>query len=49
MSLNKWLKELADNTPNGEQFKKKDLGKKQRNNLKSRKVQVLSRRNSKYR
>ena len=49
LKLNKFLDDLANNTPNGEQFKKKDLGKKQRNNLKSRKMQVLSRRNSKYR
>ena len=49
LKLNKFLDDLANNTPNGEQFKKKDLGKKQRNNPKSRKVQVLSKRNSKYR
>ena len=49
LSLNKFLDDLANNTPNGEQFKTKDLGKKQRNNPKSRKLQVLSRRNTKYR
>lgn len=49
MSLNKFLKDLAYNTPNEGQFKEKNLGKKQRVTRQRRQMQTLSRRNSKYR
>ena len=48
-SWNKFLEDLANNTPNEEQFKEKDLGKVKRNNRNRRQLQVLSRRNSKHR
>jgi len=48
-SWNKFLEDLANNTPNEEQFKEKDLDKVKRNNRNRRQMQVLSRRNSKYR
>ena len=48
-SWNKFLKDLANNTPNEEQFKEKDLDKVKRNNRNRRQLQVLSRRNSKHR
>ena len=48
-SWNKFLEDLANNTPHEEQFKKKDLDKIKRNNYKRRQMQVLSRRNSKHR
>ena len=48
-SWNKFLKDLANNTPNEEQFKEKDLGKVKRNNRNRRQLQVLSKRNSKHR
>ena len=48
-SWNKFLEDLANNTPNEEQFKEKDLGKIKRNNRNRRQLQVLSRRNSKHR
>ncbi len=44
-----FLDDLANNTPNEEQFKEKDLGKVKRNNRNRRQLQVLSRRNSKHR
>lgn len=49
MKLNKFLEDLANNTPNEKQFEKQELGKKQRINCKSRQMQTLSKRNSKYR
>ena len=48
-SWNKFLEDLANNTPNEEQFKEKDLDKVKRNNRNRRQLQVLSRRNSKHR
>ena len=48
-SWNKFLEDLANNTPHEEQFEEKDLGKIKRNTFKSRKLQVLSKRNSKHR
>ena len=48
-SWNKFLEDLANNTPNEEQFKEKDLGKIKRSNRNRRQLQVLSRRNSKHR
>mgnify|MGYP003342472523 CR=1 FL=1 len=48
-SWNKFLEDLANNTPNEEQFKEKKLGKIKKNNSFSRKLQVLSKRNSKHR
>ena len=48
-SWNKFLEDLANNTPNEEQFKEKDLDKVKRNNRNRRQMQVLSRRNSKHR
>ena len=36
--LGKFLDDLANNTPNEEQFKEKDLGKVKTNNLKSRRL-----------
>jgi hypothetical protein len=48
-SWNKFLEDLANNTPNEEQFKEKNLGKVKRNNRNRRQLQVLSRRNSKHR
>ena len=48
-SWNKFLEDLANNTPNEEQFKEKNLGKIKRNNRNRRQLQVLSRRNSKHR
>ena len=47
-SWNKFLEDLANNTPNEEQFKKQDLDKVKRNNCNRRQMQVLSRKNSKY-
>lgn len=47
-SWNKFLEDLANNTPNEEQFKKQDLDKVKRNNRNRRQMQVLSRKNSKY-
>jgi hypothetical protein len=47
--LNKFLDDLANNTPNAKQFKKKDLGKIKRSNRKSRNLQTLQGRNTKYR
>ena len=49
LMLNKFLDDLANNTPNAKQFKKKDLGKIKRSNRKSRNLQTLQGRNSKYR
>jgi len=49
LMLNKFLDDLANNTPNAKQFKKKDLGKIKRSNRKSRNLQTLQRRNTKYR
>ena len=49
MRLNKFLEDLANNTPNAKQFEKKDLGKIKKNNRKSRKLQTLQGRNTKYR
>jgi hypothetical protein len=49
MNLNKFLKDLANNTPHAKQFEKEDLGKIKRSNSKSRKVQTLQGRNTKYR
>ena len=49
MKLSKFLEDLANNTPNAKQFEKKDLGKIKRNNRKSRDLQTLQRRNTKYR
>jgi len=49
MKLNKFLEDLANNTPNEKQFEKQKLGKKQRINRKRRQMQTLSKRNSKYR
>ena len=46
---NKFLEDLANNTPNEGQFKEKKLGKKQRVTRQRRQMQTLSRRNSKYR
>ena len=48
-SWNKFLEDLANNTPHEKQFEEKDLDKKKRSTFKSRKLQVLSRRNSKHR
>ena len=48
-SWNKFLEDLANNTPNEEQFKKQDLDKVKRNNRNRRQMQILSRRNSKHR
>jgi len=48
-SWNKFLEDLANNTPNEEQFKEQNLDKVKRNNYKRRQMQVLSRRNSKHR
>ena len=48
-SCNKFLEDLANNIPNEEQFKEKDLDKVKRNNRNRRQMQVLSRRNSKHR
>lgn len=47
-SWNKFLEDLANNTPNEEQFKEQDLDKVKRNNRNRRQMQVLSRKNSKY-
>ena len=47
--LNKFLKDLLDNTPHAKQFEEEDLGKTKRSNRKSRRLQVLQQRNSKYR
>jgi hypothetical protein len=49
LMLNKFLDDLANNTPNDKQFKKKDLGKIKRSNRKSRNLQTLQGRNTKYR
>jgi len=49
MKLNKFLQDLANNTPHDKQFKKKDLGKIKRSNRKSRNLQTLQGRNTKYR
>jgi hypothetical protein len=49
MRLDKFLEDLANNTPNAKQFKKKDLGKIKRSNRKSRNLQTLQGRNTKYR
>jgi hypothetical protein len=49
LMLNKFLDDLANNTPNAKQFKKKDLGKIKRSNRKSRNLQTLQGRNTKYR
>ena len=49
MKLNKFLEDLANNTPNEKQFEKQELGKKQRINRKRRNLQTLQRRNTKYR
>jgi len=49
MKLNKFLEDLANNTPNEKQFEKQELDKKQRINRKRRQMQTLSKRNSKYR
>ena len=49
LSWNKFLEDLANNTPNEEQFKEQDLDKVKRNNRNRRQMQVLSRRNSKHR
>ena len=49
LMLNKFLDDLANNTPNAKQFKKKDLGKIKRSNCKSRNLQTLQGRNTKYR
>lgn len=46
---NKFLEDLANNTPNEGQFKEKNLGKKQKATRQRRQMQTLSRRNSKYR
>lgn len=46
---NKFLEDLANNTPHEKQFEEKDLGKIKRNNSNRRQLQVLSRRNSKHR
>ena len=48
-SWNKFLEDLANNTPNEEQFKEQNLDKIKRNNRNRRQMQVLSRRNSKHR
>ena len=48
-SWNKFLEDLANNTPHEKQFEEKDLDKKKRSIFKSRELQVLSRRNSKHR
>jgi len=48
-SWNKFLEDLANNTPHEKQFEEKDLDKIKRNNYKRRQMQVLSRRNSKHR
>ena len=49
MSFKKFLEDLANNTPHAKQFEKKNLGKKERINIKSRKLQVLQQRNNKQR
>ena len=49
MSLKKFLKDLADNTPHAKQFEKEDLGKIKTNNRNRRQMQILSRRNNKHR
>ena len=49
LMLNKFLDDLANNTPNAKQFKKKNLGKIKRSNRKSRNLQTLQGRNTKYR
>jgi len=49
MKLSKFLQDLANNTPHAKQFKKKDLGKIKRSNRKSRNLQTLQGRNTKYR
>ena len=49
MSFKKFLEDLANNTPNEQQFKKESLGKKQRISIKRRKLQVLQQRNNKHR
>lgn len=46
--LNKFLKDLLDNTPHAKQFEEEDLDKTKRSNRKSRRLQVLQQRNSKY-
>lgn len=43
-----FLEDLANNTPNEEQFKEKDLGKVKTNNRKSRRLQVLWEGNNQY-
>ena len=48
-SWNKFLEDLANNTPHEKQFEEKDLDKIKRNNYKRRQLQVLSKRNSKHR
>ena len=48
-SLNKFLEDLSNNTPHAEQFEEEDLDKTKRSNRKSRRLQVLQERNSKYR
>ena len=49
-SLNKFLEDLSNNTPHAKQFKEEDLGKiKRSSSRKSRQLQVLQERNSKYR
>ena len=47
--LNKFLKDLLDNTPHAKQFEEKDLGKIKRSNRNRRQMQVLSARNNKHR
>ena len=48
-SLNKFLEDLSNNTPHEKQFEEKDLDKVKTNSRKSRRLQVLQERNSKYR
>ena len=49
-SLHKFLEDLSNNTPHAKQFDEEDLGKiKRSSSRKSRQLQVLQERNSKYR